>query len=531
MAGRVVPTLRVAGFDAVIAIRHEARTDRDSEASFLAARLAEYMGSELITVPDIGSAGRAVAGHDSPVVVVTMARHALVSMPRPPLPAILVGSRCEPSRLTWPLMSKVLACLDGSPRAEAVLPVAAASASAFGVDLALLHVASLSGVVASSRYPSHVDVLEANYLARVAAGVTTPGVRTTWEVLHGDRAAALVDYARASGAGLLALNTHGSSASPRAAHGRVAARVVMRSPIPVLLTGQRTHPQAPAPARRSLPSTPRRAAPQAPVTLPAAARIYRSVSAPSARDTPHAVSAAPLRPIVTAGVVLTALVLLLAVIGASLLVPLDYYAIEGDVKVAHEMVRVTRPQPDHDTGTILVPVVETRPVTGMGALRGWLDGSVDVKPDEIGHVRDSAWARRRGQELMTEGAGTARWLALRHLGLDPDSVEISVDARGLGGPSAALALALETVDLLSAGDLTGGRVVAATGALNLSGRVEAVGGIRYKAFAARRAGAHLFLVPPGNYDEAVASAPGLRVVAVESLDDALAILDATEPAP
>jgi PDZ domain-containing protein len=85
-------------------------------------------------------------------------------------------------------------------------------------------------------------------------------------------------------------------------------------------------------------------------------------------------------------------------------------------------------------------------------------------------------------------------------------------------------MALELVDLLTPGDLTGGRVVAVSGSLDDAGRIGPVGGIRYKAEAARKAGADLLLVPAGAGRDAAMHAPGVRVVPVATFTDALAAL-------
>ena len=97
------------------------------------------------------------------------------------------------------------------------------------------------------------------------------------------------------------------------------------------------------------------------------------------------------------------------------------------------------------------------------------------------------------------------------------------------GPSAGLAYTLELLDVLTPGELTGGRRVAATGEMTSSGEVTGVGGVAQKAVAARRAGARVFLVPHGNYEEARRHAPdGLRVHPVKNLDDALGALASLE---
>ncbi len=73
--------------------------------------------------------------------------------------------------------------------------------------------------------------------------------------------------------------------------------------------------------------------------------------------------------------------------------------------------------------------------------------------------------------------------------------DINIEVGDVGGPSAGLALTLGILDILSGGDLTGGRSVAATGTIELDGTVGDVGGVAQKAVAVRRAGATVFFVP------------------------------------
>ena len=74
-------------------------------------------------------------------------------------------------------------------------------------------------------------------------------------------------------------------------------------------------------------------------------------------------------------------------------------------------------------------------------------------------------------------------------------VEVEIDTEGIGGPSAGLAMTLAILDDLTPGDLTGGARVAATGTMDLDGRVGPIGGIQQKGVSARSAGASIFLVP------------------------------------
>jgi len=95
--------------------------------------------------------------------------------------------------------------------------------------------------------------------------------------------------------------------------------------------------------------------------------------------------------------------------------------------------------------------------------------------------------------------------------------------------------------VLSAGELTNGLNIVATGTIDRDGNVGPVGGIHQKTVAAERAGADLFLVPlcceefvdretgepldtPSNYEEALLHADEMQVVGVANLDDALAAI-------
>lgn len=107
----------------------------------------------------------------------------------------------------------------------------------------------------------------------------------------------------------------------------------------------------------------------------------------------------------------------------------------------------------------------------------------------------------------------------------PFDVKISVG--DIGGPSAGLMFSLGIYDLLTPGDLTGGKFVAGTGTITADGEVGAIGGIQQKMIGAREAGATVFLVPADNCDEAAPAAPkGLRLVKAETMDGAVKALEA-----
>jgi PDZ domain-containing protein len=104
-------------------------------------------------------------------------------------------------------------------------------------------------------------------------------------------------------------------------------------------------------------------------------------------------------------------------------------------------------------------------------------------------------------------------------------VDVDIDSGPVGGPSAGLAFALGIIDLLTRGDLGGGRAVVATGTIGADGRVGPVGGIAQKAVAVRRSGATVFLVPSSLPEDELARARDLagpvELVPVATLQEAL----------
>lgn len=103
--------------------------------------------------------------------------------------------------------------------------------------------------------------------------------------------------------------------------------------------------------------------------------------------------------------------------------------------------------------------------------------------------------------------------------------DISIDSGDVVGPSAGLAYAVELLDVLTPGELTGGVKVALTGELSPDGAVGAIGGVAQKVTTVKRAGVKVFVVPKDNEAEAKAHAgKNLRIIGVSTFDDALRAL-------
>lgn len=134
----------------------------------------------------------------------------------------------------------------------------------------------------------------------------------------------------------------------------------------------------------------------------------------------------------------------------------------------------------------------------------------------------------------------------RKLKIDPDyfedhDIHIHVPAGAIpkDGPSAGVAMAVVLVSLLSRIAVCGR--VGMTGEISLRGRVLAVGGLREKLLAARRAGLERVIVPAANREEIDALpadlVAGMEIVTVHTVEQALdwalttSPFEASVPAP
>lgn len=110
------------------------------------------------------------------------------------------------------------------------------------------------------------------------------------------------------------------------------------------------------------------------------------------------------------------------------------------------------------------------------------------------------------------------------LGSDEHPLQIRIDSEQVSGASAGLVFCLEIINQLSPNSLTKGRIIAATGTLDLQGRVGPIEGIRFKLIGAERAQAQIFLCPKENLQELSGITTGLKIIGVSTLDEALLAL-------
>ncbi len=114
---------------------------------------------------------------------------------------------------------------------------------------------------------------------------------------------------------------------------------------------------------------------------------------------------------------------------------------------------------------------------------------------------------------------------------DIDS-DVKVDIKSKeteSGPSGGLMMTLMIYNAVTKQDLTHGKKIVGTGTINLDGSVGEIGGVKYKLMGAVHNKADVFLVPEGNYDEAMkvkkAKKYKIEIVKVAKLQDAINYLE------
>lgn len=166
------------------------------------------------------------------------------------------------------------------------------------------------------------------------------------------------------------------------------------------------------------------------------------------------------------------------------------------------------------------------PVSRLGDLQLGLKG---LMPGEQVTLTVKRGARDRIVKVRTirssKGKTSASLPARLEQNVRPP-VQINIDAREIGGPSAGLMFALSIYDRLSPGDLTRGKRIAGTGTIEntprQTGLVGAVGAVQLKIEGARKIGAQVFLAPKKEAAEARRAAAGsMTVLGVSTLEEAV----------
>src|SRR2546421_640171 len=241
--------------------------------------------------------------------------------------------------------------------------------------------------------------------------------------------------------------------------------------------------------------------------------------------------------IVTAGRLLAVGLLLLVTVAALWAIPSHEYIFLPDR--AHPVAPLVKVagghEPQNGGGIYFVDVI-VRKASLLERLFGGLHDGASLYPASqiIPKGLNEAKQRQLDLDEMRLSQQTAAAVAMHSLGtkvprVDTGARVFSVDAHGVGGPSAGLAFALEILEQLGR-NVDHGHKIAATGEIWPNGSVHPIGGIEQKTIGARAAGVDAFLVPAGeNARDARKYAKGLRIIPVKSFQQALHAL-ATLPA-
>jgi len=147
------------------------------------------------------------------------------------------------------MYDKILVPLDGSERAECVLPHVEMLATECGVREVILvsvteRITGFSLIDDSSQPSGERLVPEAvgkeekqaqKYLGKIAKTLEAKGVKVRTEVLLGKPAEEIIIYAHKTNCGLIVMASHGRSGISRWAHGSVADRVFKAAAVPILM--------------------------------------------------------------------------------------------------------------------------------------------------------------------------------------------------------------------------------------------------------------------------------------------------------
>lgn len=140
-------------------------------------------------------------------------------------------------------IERILVPLDGSELGQAALPYAEMLTLKTGAALDLLHIISPPGAIEASLLtgPDWIKLIQVlqkageEYLKEVIQQLAERGIKATYEVMTGEPADKIVQYAEEKKASLIAMSTHGRTGLARWVMGSVADKVVHGASMPVWL--------------------------------------------------------------------------------------------------------------------------------------------------------------------------------------------------------------------------------------------------------------------------------------------------------
>ncbi len=161
-----------------------------------------------------------------------------------PVPVLLVRPQPDPESVVPVAIERLVVPLDGSPLAEAALPVATELAKrldvpvqlARAIDFAYLLAPTSFVMIPADVYQETVSAVEKDaesYLEGIANRLRAEGVQTDWKILQGSPYFSLTADSQAGD--LIVLTSHGRGGMLRWLLGSVAEKLVREASAPVLL--------------------------------------------------------------------------------------------------------------------------------------------------------------------------------------------------------------------------------------------------------------------------------------------------------
>lgn len=175
----------------------------------------------------------------------------------------------------------------------------------------------------------------------------------------------------------------------------------------------------------------------------------------------------------------------------------------------------------------LIRKVDGRPVASSTEIVDIVRSKSPSETISIEVERDGQLLTFDNVELIQNAQGSAIGIFLV---VDFDSpVDISIDIKNTGGPSAGMIFTLGIIEKMTGEDLLRGRKIAGSGTIDLQGRIGAIGGIENKLIGASRKGVTIFLAPANNCEDISHIPDGLQVIPVATLKEAVEVLRDPDP--
>jgi PDZ domain-containing protein len=182
----------------------------------------------------------------------------------------------------------------------------------------------------------------------------------------------------------------------------------------------------------------------------------------------------------------------------------------------------------------LLTIYVTNPesyVSGVQVIGCWVWGDCVAMPRSVMYkdgATDEAETKSGTKDMKQSQSlaltATRAVMARKFPSVDISAVtdsSIKVSLKNTGGPSGGLVFTLGLIDLFTPEDILQGRNIAGTGTISKDGAIGAIGGVSEKILGAKKAGATILFVSKENCSELPAKVEGIRVVAIEKIDQAI----------